>query len=363
MPANIIHRDLFEVEISHEKQPLIIYDNAEVTHDTEGDHFGPTEHVGAFFGLTNKVVVLPVVLHKSNRTMHMKFNLMPGFDFRSGNAILVGLRVGQVIRDSESILKEVHETKQPDSSSGFHWGRIQLAEASQGTMVITVTRGMKVRKAKFVPLVGEDGKPYSIEIEWQVLKARPDGAGDPENGRPNALHNTTARFERTATPTQPKTKHTATKLVTPTKQEESAKPAVALTAAKSYPSDDDEKQVPRTPSTSSETPNHSPDATVHAGAPDVSPTATPTPQSKEIKPSTSKRNAAEAFGPKQANGDNSIKQLQLRLRKAQAELGVAAAKFEHVASKTGQDDIDYLQALHGKAEAIHRVAEVMLQIK
>jgi hypothetical protein len=42
---------------------------------------------------------------------------------------------------------------------------------------------------------------------------------------------------------------------------------------------------------------------------------------------------------------------------------VAAAKFEHVANKVGQDDVGYLRVLHDKAEAIHRVAEVKLEIK
>lgn len=98
--------------------------------------------------------------------MHVNFNIMPGFDFRSGNAVSVGLRVGEVVRGSELILKEVHEAKQPNSSSGFHWGRVQLTEASQGTMVITVTRGIKSKNLKFVPLAGEDDKPYSIEVEW-----------------------------------------------------------------------------------------------------------------------------------------------------------------------------------------------------
>jgi hypothetical protein len=212
MPANIIHQDLFEVELSHEIQPLQINSNPEATLDAKGDPSKPTEHVRNLSGLSNKLLVLPIVLPKSNRTMHMSFNLKPGFDFVSGNAVLIGLRVGSTTRGSELILKESHETKQPDSSSGFHWGRIQLAEAAQGTMVITVTRGVKVKKAKFVPLVGEGGKPYSVEIEWRVLKARPGGAG----------------------------------------------------------------------------------------APEVSPTATPTSEIKEIKPSASKRSAAEAFGPAQA---------------------------------------------------------------
>jgi len=97
--------------------------------------------------------------------MHMNFNLMPGFDFRSGNAVCVGLRVGSTTRGSEAILKEAHQTKQPESSSGFHWGRVQLAEAPQGTMEITVTRGVKARNARFLALDSEREKPYKIKIE------------------------------------------------------------------------------------------------------------------------------------------------------------------------------------------------------
>jgi hypothetical protein len=228
---------------------------------------------------------------------------------------------------------------------------------------------MKLKKAKFVPLVGEGGKPYSIEIEWRVLKSRLDGSAGLEDGRPNALQDTTSKAE-SARPIGPRVKHTATKIVTPTKQEESTKPAIILAAAKPYPSDDDEGKAPTTPSTSSETPNHRPEATVDAGAPEVSPISTPTPKTKEkeIKPSASKRSAAEAFGPEQADGEKSTKQLQLQLhfqlRKAKAMLGVAKAKWEQVAArKVGQDDKGYLQALHSKAEAVHRVAEVEFEIK
>jgi hypothetical protein len=369
MPANIVHRDLFEVKLSHEKQPLQIYSNTSTTLDPKKDPSNPTNHVGNLSDLSNKLLVLPVVLPKSNRTMHMGFNLKPGFDFGpGGNAVIVGLRVRSTIRGSELILKEGHETKQPDSSSGFHWGRIQLAQAAQGTMVITVTRGVKAKKAKFVPLVGEGGKAYSIEIEWRVLKTRPDGAAGPEEGRAEALSNTTASLERTATVIQPRVKHTATKVVTPTKQDGPAKPAIALTAANPHPSDDDHSKVPLTPSTNSETPNHGPEATVNAGASDMFPPATPTSKNKETKPSTSKRSAAEAFGPEQADGEKSTKQLQLQLhfqlRKAKAMLGVAKAKWEQVAArKVGQDDKGYLQALHSKAEAVHRVAEVEFEIK
>lgn len=133
VPPNILHRDLFGVEISHEKKPLAIYDNAEATYEAQGDASEPTEHVGYFSGLINKILVRPVVLPKSNRTMHMSFSLMPGFDFRSGDAVLVELRIGSTTRKSEVISKDGHEAKQLDSSSGFHWSRVRLADASQGS--------------------------------------------------------------------------------------------------------------------------------------------------------------------------------------------------------------------------------------
>jgi hypothetical protein len=352
MPANIVHRDLFEVEISHEKQPLKIYKNAEATHDAQGDSSQPTEHVGDFSGLDNKLLVLPVVSPKSNRPMHMNFSLMPGFDFRSGNAVCVELRVGSTIRSPELILKETHQIKQPESSSGFHWGRVQLTEAPQGTMEITVIRGVKAKNARFLALVGERDKPYKIEIEWRVLRARPGGVVGLEHGRPDAMHETTSKF-----------KHTVTKLVTSTKQEVSAIPATAMTAAKCYPSDDDESKVPPTPSTNPETPEHRSDVTMHTGTLDMFSTASPTANTMAVKSSTSKRNAAEAFGPQQADGGKSVKLLNFQLRKAKAALGVAKAKCEQVASEVGQEDTRYLHMLHSKAKAAHRVAEIEFEIK
>jgi hypothetical protein len=360
MSANIIHRDLFEVEISYENQPLKIYDNPEAMHDNQGDAPKASEHIGDFSGLVNKVLILPLVLPKSNRTMRMRFRLMPGFNFLSGNAIRIGLRVGSTIRSSELIWKDDHETKQPDSSSGFHWGRLQLAEASQGTTVITLTRGSKAKYAKFVPLSGGDGKPYSIEIECRVLKAHPDGVGGPDDGHTDALQDAAATSEDTTRPTQPRVKDTVRKVM---KQGESVKPATAMTAPIFHPSVDDESKVPPTPSTSPETPKHQSTAAIHTGSPDVPSTATPTPKSTEVKSSSSKRNATEAFGPEQANGNKSTKQLHFQLRKAQAGLILATAKLEQVASKVDKDDVEYLQVSYSKAKAFHRVIEVDFEIK
>ena len=268
-----------------------------------------------------------------------------------------------MVRSFEMILKEVHETKQPDSSSGFHWGRVQLAEASQGTMVVTVTRGIKVKNVQFVPLDGEDGKPYSIEIEWRVLKARPGGAVAPEDRHANALHDTNPALERTATQTQPMVNNTVTKLVTSTEQQQSVRPATATTAAMPHPSDNDESKAPPTSFTALETPEHRPAVVTDAGSPYLPFTAAPTSQSMEVKPPTHKRNAAEAFGPEKAEGDKGIKQHQFRLRKAEAKLGVASAKLEQTASEVDQDDIAYLRAVFNKAKAVHNVRKAELELK
>jgi len=362
VPPNILHRDLFGVDIFYEKKPLAIYDNAEATYEAQGDASEPTEHVGYFSGLINKILVRPIVLTKSNRTMHMSFSLMPGFDFRSGNAVLVELRIGSTTRKSEVISKDDHEAKHPDSASGFHWSRVQLADASQGTMVITVTRGIKAKKVRFVPLVGKDGEPYSIEIEWRVLNTRLGGTVGSEDGQPNASYGATPKLERTTTPPRAGVKPTVTKLVTSAEQQESVTSAIATTTAKPHPLDNDESTVHLTPLATPETPNHHSDATVHAGFPGVPFTAIPT-QSTVAKPLSSKRNAAEAFGPMQADGNKSIKKLKFQLRKAQAGLGVAAAQVEQLASKVSRNDTEYHQALHSKAKAVYRVAEVKLEIK
>lgn len=360
MAPNILHRDLFGIEICHEKQPLTIYHNEETTHEAQRDAPMPTGHVGDFFGLINKVLALPLVLPKSNRTMHMSFKLMHGFDFRSGNAVLVGLRVGQVIRAFESISKEVHETKQPGGSSEFHWGRVQLAEASHGSMVVTVTRGIKAKNSQFVPLVGKDGKPYHIEIEWRVLTTRPGGAVGPEDRQTDALHNTMPKLERLTGPTQPRVKHTVTGPVTSTEQHKSA---TTMTAAKSLPSDDEEIKIPPTPFTAPGTPKHRPAVVTDAGSPYVPSTAAPNLESTRVKPPNVKRNAAEAFGPEQAEADKSIKQHQFRLRKAEAKLGVASAKLEQTASEVGQEDVAYLRAVFNKAKAVHNVRKAELELR
>lgn len=284
----------------------------------------------------------------------MSFNLLPGFDFRSANAVLVGLRVGQMVRGFETILKEDHETKQPNSSSGFHWGRVQLAEASQGTLVVTVTRGIKVKNVQFVPLDGEDGKPYSIEIEWRVLNGRSGGAVGPEYGQLDALHNAISKPETNSAYGQSNCHK---------KQQQPVKSAIATTAAKPLPTDHNETKAAPTSFTAPKTRKHRPAVVTDAGSPLVPPTAAPTPQNTEVKFPTIKRNAAEAFGPKQAEADKSIKQHQFRLRKAEAKLDVASSKLEQTVSEVGQDDVAYLRAVFNKAKAVHVVRKAELELK
>ncbi|GAB7333251.1 hypothetical protein MBLNU13_g04898t1 [Cladosporium sp. NU13] len=64
MFPNILHRDLFGIEISHEKQPLTVYDNKEDVHGAQEDIPMSPKHVGDFSGLINKNLFHPVVLPK-----------------------------------------------------------------------------------------------------------------------------------------------------------------------------------------------------------------------------------------------------------------------------------------------------------
>lgn len=59
MPPNILHCDLFGVEISYEKKSLTIYNNEDATHKTQVDALMPIKLVGDLSGLSNKVLVLP----------------------------------------------------------------------------------------------------------------------------------------------------------------------------------------------------------------------------------------------------------------------------------------------------------------
>ncbi|KAM0711116.1 hypothetical protein Q7P35_001855 [Cladosporium inversicolor] len=263
--------------------------------------------------------------------MHIECNLIPGFNFLSGNSVRVELRIGSISTGPELISKDDHELKQPDSSSGFHWGRVQLAEASLG-MVITLTRGTKARYTTFAPLSGEEGKPYIIETGCQVLKPQLGGAVGPEDGHSGTLQGNNPVSERATNPSQPRVKHAVKEL---TEQEESVKSTTDVTASKSHPSADGENNVLPTPSTGPGTPNHRSDT----------------------------RNAAEAFGSKQTDGDKGIKLRQFRPREAEARLDVLKARFEQVASEVGQDNIAYLQARFNKAKGVHVALEAELMPK
>jgi hypothetical protein len=77
MPQSILHRDHFAVEVLHGKQTLPIPDSESIPHQHE--------HVGDFYGRTNKVYVFP----DSTKPIKMKFFLLSDFDFLSGNAVHV----------------------------------------------------------------------------------------------------------------------------------------------------------------------------------------------------------------------------------------------------------------------------------
>lgn len=67
MSPNAFHRDPFGIEFSHEKQALRIYDKEEGLRGVQGDAPMPIEHLENFYDLTNKVLVLPVVIPNPTR--------------------------------------------------------------------------------------------------------------------------------------------------------------------------------------------------------------------------------------------------------------------------------------------------------
>lgn len=381
MPPSILHRDFFAVEVQHGKEAIAIYDSA-------GRY--PHEHAGDFSGLSNKVHVLP----GSTKPIRMRFNLLPGFDFLSGNTVLVGLTVDGKQRDFELIWKDDHEIKQPNTPSSFSWGRVLLSKASRGTMTITVTRGNKAPKVKFAALSGQDGFPYSMEIEWQ-LSADASSESGTEDGRQDATPTPKARVPKLAAET------TKSKVMTKTKTKKALeKPRVSpeprdtveSTEAKtegaiSAPdlSTEDTSMVPRrtqgsktvptnpfqapgvdhanaskAPQASSAYSDHTPgkhphDTAAYAGFPDV----TSESAQAATNPPTLKRSASTAFDPDGANS----KLQPFRLRKAQAKLAVAEAKAKQAASEVDKDDVKFLEILLSKAQAAHEVVEVELELK
>lgn len=382
MAPSILHRDFFAVEVLHGKEPIAIYDSA-------GRY--PHEHAGDFSGLSNKVHVLP----GSTKPIRMRFNLLPGFDFLSGNAVLVGLTVDGRERDFELIWKDDHEIKQPNTPSGFSWGRVLLNKASRGIMTITITRGNKIPKVKFAALSGRDGIPYRMEIEWQ-LSADASGESGTEDGRQDATPIPKARLSTLAAET------TKSKVMTKTKTKKALKKprvspeprdTIESTEAKAEGaiaapdlSKEDTSMAPRRTQGSKTVPtnpfqapgvdhanaskalqassahsdntprNHPHDTTAHAGFPDV---PSESAQAATTNSPTLKRPASTALDPDYANS----KLQPFRLRKAQAKLAVAEAKAKQAASEVDKDDVKVLEILLNKAQAAHEVVEVELELK
>jgi hypothetical protein len=96
---SIVHGDLFAVEIVQGQQALTVHDSEDVPHASVAD----------FSGLSNKAYIFPT----STRTIKMKLHLLPGFDFRSGNIVRVGLSDDGTNRETQLVRKEDHETNAP----------------------------------------------------------------------------------------------------------------------------------------------------------------------------------------------------------------------------------------------------------
>lgn len=167
MSAWIIHDDRFAIELSHNKRALPFHNNV----DLNGDRWEVLDigqEMGRISGPKNKVYVLPA----STWPIDIKFRLLPEFDFFSGDAVRIELRVATATGrlPGKRVIIKRHQ------SQNFSW-RVSPTEASQGSMLISITRGnIHAPRSKFVPLRGAGGKPYIVKISWRV----------PETGLPSA---------------------------------------------------------------------------------------------------------------------------------------------------------------------------------
>lgn len=186
MSAWIIHDDRFAIELSHNKRALPFHNNV----DLNGDRWEVLDigqEMGRISGPKNKVYVLPA----STRPIDIKFRLLPEFDFFSGDAVRIDLRVVTVTGQ----LPGKHVIIKRDQSQKFSW-RVSPTEASQGSMLISIARGnIHAPRSRFVLLKGAGGKPYIVKIGWPVPQtglpsANPRGQINPETaaGHKEASH-------------------------------------------------------------------------------------------------------------------------------------------------------------------------------
>jgi hypothetical protein len=115
-PPSILHRDHFAVEVLQGQQALTVHDSEDV----------PQAHVRNFAGLSKKVHVFPA----STRTIKMKLNLLPGFDFLSGDVVCVGLNDDGMNRAPQSIQLNLAKARAEEIASEVGTEDVRYLQAS-----------------------------------------------------------------------------------------------------------------------------------------------------------------------------------------------------------------------------------------
>jgi hypothetical protein len=370
MSTATLYRNGFEVDFAHKDryERLAIYDDGGVSSNAQRHAPEATKHTGSFSAVKSKAHILK----ESTQLLRARFTLLPGFSFRSGNAVLFGLRIvtpdgGAKDVDFMPILKAEHSRLRRNASTVFSWAEVPLSQADEGTMSISVTRGnCDTSMATFVPLVGADGTPYTVEVAWRL----PGSQMSPE------VVVTPEVFSR---------EQIAQKFATSRKQAESARPTQVQKATEPQRtrghhgvfgsstettvdtqnsgqalSSDETEGFGTTPSTVDKTPGQTP-STVARGRPEIL-DSTPTIADNTLttEPRTSKRRATNTPGP---NNERHIKRLRFRLRKAEAVLEVANARTEETASQVDKADPSYLQTSLSRAEAVYDLVKVELELR
>jgi hypothetical protein len=370
MSIATLHRNGFEVSFAYKDRyrRVTIYDDGGVSSNAQRHAPEATKHTGSFSAVNSKAHILK----ESTQTLKARFTLLPGFSFRSGNAVLFGLRIVTPdggARDVEfmPILKAEHSRSRRNASTVFSWAEVPLSQADEGRMSISVTRGnCDTSIAPFVPLVGVDGTPYTVEVAWRLPGSQmsPEVVVVPRVSSREQIAQKSATFRKqdeSARPTQ------VQKATGPqrTRGHDSAFGQSTETTLNTQNSgralsSDETEGFGITPSAVDKTPRRIP-STVARGRPEVI-DSTPTRADNSIatEPRTPKRRAPDALDP---NNERHIKRLRFRIRKAEAVPEVANARTEETASQVDKDDPSYLQISLSRAEAVYNLVKVELELK
>lgn len=179
-PTTISHRDRFEVVLTHLGKPLKAFDSLNSTGQPSPSATGNVEHTGDLTNFNNKVYALPLQ-KASSGSVTVQFRLLAGFDFLSGNAVRIGLRIETgndetTNRPEQLIRRAIHETAQEQSASVFYW-RVTIGEAVRGKFTVSLTRVDQDEEDddKYSLLTGHEKHMYTLEVDWQVCGAAPNG--------------------------------------------------------------------------------------------------------------------------------------------------------------------------------------------